>query len=149
MFQHVTRLIAATLVMAALSPSSAHSQTFEVPVDADFVEMPVTFTGQFGTVYEARWAVRPVDGQIAVCGVGFVRDARFNGTVRQMLRDAEILLNKQNEQTVHPVSLTYFGRASSAQALNGATANCQNIGVAIPAGLQSIQLDLGDAVFRN
>ena len=83
-------LLAGACVIATLG--SANAQEFQTPVDANFNEGDIRFTGELGTVYTFMWDARAVDGRIAICGVGYLRDSRLRGTIRDMAR-AGLVLN--------------------------------------------------------
>jgi hypothetical protein len=120
------------------------AQDFQVPMSADFNDGEIRFTGELGTVYHFRWDAVAVDGQLAICGTGYLRDTRLRSTIRDMARDGEILVGAQLVR----VDLRFFSRARTMNALQSTAANCQVVGPS-PRDITSIALRFGAGTFRN
>ncbi|MEJ6394135.1 hypothetical protein V8J82_12755 [Gymnodinialimonas sp. 2305UL16-5] len=131
----------AALFISAGSPAAA--QTFQVPVTGDFREGDITFTGQYGTVYYFLWDARIQDGRLAICGVGYTRDARFRTTIRRMARDGSLRINNSEI----PFDMSFFTRATTRPSLTTTAATCQFVPGAPTSG--QLQMRFGDGVFRN
>jgi hypothetical protein len=142
-FTASVRTLAAALALS-LSGAAASAQEFQVPMDASFSEGSIQFTGEFGHVYYFRWNARPHQGQVAVCGAGYLRDIRLSGTIRDMARNGEVRVG----DTVFPVDLSFFTRARTRTALATTPATCRVVGP-IPRGATSANIRFGDGVFRN
>ena len=139
------KLLTFVLALAVcFAASNAQAQDFEVQVTPDFYEDEVTFTGEWGTVWVARWYVVPSGEYLAVCGLGFFRDMGFRGTIRDMLEDAEFYVNGQG----YPIDLSFFGRARRMAELETGTASCRTTQVPL-AGVTSVGLRLGPGMYRN
>ena len=141
-FRSLVAVVASALWMGLAMPVKA--QEFQVPMTAAFNEGVIQFTGGLGTVYTFRWAAIVVDGQLAICGAGYLRDSRLRTTIRDMARDAEIQIGGQPV----PVDLRFFSRARTVNALSSTAATCRVIGAA-PRGNTQIGLRFGSATFRN
>jgi hypothetical protein len=127
-----------------LSAPTAQAQDVGIPVDSEFMEFDIRFTGELGVVYTGLWDARIINNQIAICGVGHLRSPRLRSTVRQMARDGQLEINGQT----YAFDLTYFPRVQSEGALRSAQATCRSTGVR-PSGRWSVRMEFGRGTFRN
>lgn len=135
-------LLASFLWIGLATPVKA--QEFQVPMTPDFNEGEIRFTGGLGAVYTFRWDAIARDGQLAICGTGYLRDNRLRSTIRGMAREAEI----QIEGQLVGIDLRFFSRARTVNALQSTAANCRVIGP-LPRGSARIGLRFGSGTFRN
>ena len=135
--------LAAGLLALTVQTSAAQAQQFQVPVSADYIEFSLQFTGGIAAPYTVIWDVMEHEGQLAICGAGFLRDARFNAAIRQMARNASLTVDGQTR----PVDLSGFRRARSINNLRSGAAHCHVVG-ALPRTNQPIHLQYGGATVR-
>jgi len=121
---------------------NAQAQQFQINVDGEFSEETLQFTGGVAPPYSFMWDMRVVNGSLAICGVGHLRDSRFRDTIRQILRGGVVTVNGQE----YPVDLNFFSRARTRNAMSGTPATCQSV-VAFNGGQASFRLGAG--TFRN
>lgn len=131
-------LVLAVVGGLVFSQASAASD-FTVPVNKDFWEDGVEWSGGIGQVYSYRWVVTGIKGQLAVCGVGKFTNPTGRMQTIGLLRKAEVLVNKK----VILSDISFFGRAQNADDLGSAQAVCRWTGVAEPKGQYTIDMNLG------
>jgi len=141
-FRAVRAALSAAVILSATT--TAQAQEFGVPVDGNFSEFEIAFTGGLGVVYRGVFDVRAVEGQIAICGVGHLRDSRLRSTIRDMARNGAFILNGQE----YPFDMRYFSRARTINSIPSTEATCRLTGVAAPRS-GSVNLRFGNGVFRN
>ena len=111
-------------ILFSMSPG-VQAQTvaadFSVPIDGDFSESDIRFTGELGIVYRFMWDARAVNGQIAVCGTGVFMRARGRSGVRGMLRDGYV--EYAGARILE--DLSFFTRANTVNAMRAGQANCR------------------------
>lgn len=136
----------ATLMALSLAfvSAPAKAQDFQVQITSEFTETPLAFTGGVADPFIANWNMMAHQGQLALCGSGFLRDARFGSTIRGMARDGAI----QVDGAIRPVDLTFFTRARSARDLRSGTATCRLVGP-LPSTNAGIGLRYGAGNLRN
>lgn len=136
-------LTASTLAFL-LVPGAASAQDFRVQVTSEFTETPLSFTGGVADPYIVLWNVMAHQGQLALCGTGFLRDPRFAATIRSMARNGGL----QVDGVTRPVNLTFFNRARSVRDLRSGTATCRVVGQ-LPSGSSRISLSFDSGTLRN
>ncbi|WJY20128.1 hypothetical protein QTA57_09430 [Fontisubflavum oceani] len=123
--QVVSKVVVVSIAVMLAAPVSAQNSALQVPVTSEFIPGEIQFTGGLGTVYQYRWTMVAVDGQLALCGAGYLRDGRLRSSINDMLEGASLLVGSQ----VVPVDARFFTRARSARRLDQAVATCQPTGV--------------------
>ncbi|QBY00865.1 hypothetical protein E2K80_09110 [Rhodophyticola sp. CCM32] len=113
---------------------------------AEFIDGEVNFTGGVGRVYQYRWYLVPVEGRMALCGSGYLRDSRLRGTINDMLRDTVLVMSNQRVE----VDARFFTRVRSARRLSQDNATCRPTNLPLlTGGGGTVYLEFGDAVWRN
>ena len=114
------------LVFAALlvgfGAEKAQAQEFEVLVDETFTQSEIEFISGVAPHYTVIYDLRLVNGQVTICGSGYLRDRRFNSTIRDMLRNSTLQVGGR----LVSVNLTYFSRAHTRIALRSMPANSRS-----------------------
>ena len=139
--------LAAAFCLAGFVPApAAMAQTgeFETPVTGEFIPGEINFTGGLGRVYEYRWDLAVIEGRIALCGVGYLRDARLRSTINDMLEGATL------SSDTHEVAVDarFFSRARSAGRLDQSTATCRLTNLPVPRS-GAIFFSPSRGTFRN
>lgn len=89
-------------------------------------------------------ALKALEGQIALCGVGVVTNSQLNSAVRNALRGGVLRLD--GKPTIK--NFTYFAKARSVSALDKTKANCKLSGISARKRVD-VDIKLGDGTFRN
>jgi len=131
---------AASVSLAA--PATA--QEFQVPVTSSFTEGEIQFTGGFGPVYYFMWNATAVEGRVAICGTGYLRDPRLRSTIRDMARDGEFMVGGR----VYPIDLRFFSRSRTQNSMASDTANCLVTEAPVPSS-GGVRLSFSSGTFRN
>jgi hypothetical protein len=138
----VAALTAATLAVAACGDSATSVQSGAVvgqmPVDESFIPWGIRWSGAGAGRYEARLRLVDIDGQIALCGVGWLSSGTYAKANRQSLRTKFVTYD--GEEILRDFS--FFARAGSEAALDGAMANCALTTMPVSAD-QGGEFDIG------
>jgi hypothetical protein len=143
MIKRLSMFSAAVFAATSLFASNADAQDFQVQVTSEFTEFSLQFTGGIADPYTIVWNVMEREGQLALCGAGFLRDARFNTAIRQIARSGSLMVDGQPR----PVNLTFFRSARSINNLRSGAANCQVVGP-LPRTNEGVFLQYGGVTVR-
>ncbi len=135
-------LVAATLLTC--QAAGAADKVVSIPVDSDFQSADMRWNNATAGGYDALVALKALDGQIALCGVGIVTNSQLNRAIRRALLGGVL---KLNGKTVVK-NFTYFAKARSVRALPKSKANCKLTGVNANKQVQ-IDFEYGDGTFVN
>lgn len=134
------------LFSAALLSGAASAETIiSIPQDSDFQEANMRWTGATAKGYDARMAVKVIEGKLALCGVGVVTNIQVSSAIKNGLRGGYVKLN--GKKVIK--NFTFFAKARSLSALDSTKANCKVSNTPLPAKIDNLQVRYGDATFRN
>lgn len=134
----------ACVLACLMAPVAASAQQFQIQVNGAFTETPLAFTGGVADPYTFSWDIIEYQGQLALCGIGYLRDQRFSSTIRSMARDSGLEVDGR----MRAVDLTFFTRARSMRDMRTGTATCQVVGP-LPSTRASIGLQFATGTLRN
>lgn len=112
--------VAAFFLQSSMAVAQDPGSQYETPVTPEFNYSEMHYTGELGLVYAYHWDIQVVNGYVAICGVGFLREHRARQAIRRSLREATL---ESGGAIIHE-DMTFFGRARNMNRLPTSTATC-------------------------
>ena len=144
MKRQLRTVLAAFAIAVCPHGVGAQDKVISIPVDKDFERADIRWSGAHAGGYDSMIALKGIDGQIALCGVGIVTNSQLNTAVRSALRGGVLRLDGE------PVikNFLYFAKAPSTGALTKTKANCKLSGVSARKRVD-VDLKLGNGIGRG
>lgn len=110
-------------MLASVSPS--FGADFSVPVDKNFSEGSLDWTGGNSKSYTYVWSVIAVKGEVAICGAGQFRNPTMAAANKKMMRTSYV---QMGDRTILK-DMTFFTRVAYREPLGTAQATCRGTGI--------------------
>ncbi|MCY4336750.1 MAG: hypothetical protein OXC60_19010 [Litoreibacter sp.] len=139
-------VLCTVLALSLAGPALAQNKvTRQIPVDSEFNDVSMRWSGATPGGYKALSKLIVVNGVLELCGVGVSTNIQLNQAIAKGLRGGKL---KFDGKTVVK-NFSFFAKARSERALRKTPANCVSTGHPASKPVEFVDFSYGDATFRN